>query len=94
MNGANFAESGAFGFVSDRDASEIGKGRKMLTATHFESVTNKTVVVGIDSGGNDRVIGVKSLDDNRGVIKVATPNATDDLGEELKSALGGGIVGK
>lgn len=46
----------------------------------------------MDGGGDDRAVGMESLDDNRGMVEVAAADATDNLSEQLKSALGSGII--
>ena len=48
--------------------------------------------VRFDSGLDGGMIGLVSLDDDAGVIKMSASDATDDLSKQLKSAFFGGEV--
>lgn len=59
----------------------------------FEEVIGKLGVIKRFSGKNNRMFGLKSLEENVINIGVTASDATDDLGNELKSTFFGGIVG-
>ena len=59
----------------------------------FEEVIGKLGVIKRFSGKNNRMFGLKSLEENVINIGVTASDATDDLGDELESAFFGGIVG-
>ena len=59
----------------------------------LEEIIGKLGVVKRFSGKNDRMFGLKSLEENVINIGVTASDATDDLGNELKSTFFGGIVG-
>ena len=59
----------------------------------FEEVIGKLGVIKRFGGKNDRMFGLKSLEENVINIGVTASDATDDLGNELKSTFFGGIVG-
>ena len=59
----------------------------------FEEVIGKLGVIKRFSGKNNRIFGLKSLEENVINIGVTASDATDDLGNELKSTFFGGIVG-
>ena len=59
----------------------------------FEEVIGKLGVIKRFSGKNDWMFGLKSLQENVINIGVTTSDAADDLGDELKSAFFGGVVG-
>ena len=59
----------------------------------FEEVIGKLGVIKRFSGKNNRMFGLKSLEENVINIGVTASDATDDLGDELKSAFFGGVVG-
>ena len=58
----------------------------------FGEIFGKFWKIGFEGGLEDRVVGLVGLDDNRVGVEVTTTDATDDLGEELKSALLGGKI--
>ena len=59
----------------------------------LEEIIGKLGVVKRFSGKNDRMFGLKSLEENVINIGVTASDTTDDLGDELKGAFFGGIVG-
>ena len=59
----------------------------------FEEVIGKLGVIKRFSGKNDRMFGLKSLEENVINIGVTASDATDDLGNELEGAFLGGVVG-
>ena len=59
----------------------------------LEEIIGKLGVVKRFSGKNDRMFGLKSLEENVINIGVTASDATDDLGDELKSTFFGGVVG-
>ena len=59
----------------------------------FEEVIGKLGVIKRFSGKNNRMFGLKSLEENVINIGVTASDAADDLGDELKSAFFGGVVG-
>ena len=59
----------------------------------FEEVIGKLGVIKRFSDKNNRMFGLKSLEENVINIGVTASDATDDLGNELKSTFFGGIVG-
>ena len=59
----------------------------------LEEIIGKLGVVKRFSGKNDRMFGLKSLEENVINIGVTASDTTDDLGDELKSAFFGGVVG-
>ena len=59
----------------------------------FEEVIGKLGVIKRFSGKNDWMFGLESLEENVINIGVTASDATDDLGNELKSTFFGGIVG-
>lgn len=58
----------SFGFVGNSDFGKIIEWREMTELAFFENVVIETLVVGIDSGGDDRVVRLISLDENVGSI--------------------------
>ena len=65
----------------------------MRKLAFFEEVIGKLGVIKRFSGKNNRMFGLKSLEENVINISVTASDATDDLGDELESAFFGGIVG-
>ena len=65
----------------------------MRKLTLLNEIFGKFGVVKRFSGKNDRMFGLKSLEENVINIGVTASDATDDLGDELKSAFFGGVVG-
>ena len=59
----------------------------------FEEVIGKLGVIKRFSGKNNRMFGLKSLEENVINIGVTASDTTDDLGDELKGAFFGGVVG-
>ena len=59
----------------------------------FEEVIGKLGVIKRFSSKNNRMFGLKSLEENVINIGVTASDATDDLGDELKSTFFGGVVG-
>lgn len=59
----------------------------------FEEVIGKLGVIKRFSGKNNRMFGLKSLEENVINIGVTASDATDDLGNELEGAFLGGVVG-
>ena len=59
----------------------------------LEEIIGKLGIIKRFSGKNDRMFGLKSLQENVINIGVTTSDAADDLGDELKSAFFGGVVG-
>ena len=59
----------------------------------FEEVIGKLGVIKRFSGKNNRMFGLKSLEENVINISMSASDATDDLGDELKGAFLGGVVG-
>ena len=59
----------------------------------FEEIIGELGVIKRFSSKDDRVLGLKSLEENVINIGVTASNTTDDLGNELKSAFFGGVVG-
>ena len=59
----------------------------------FEEVIGKLGVIKRFSGKNNRMFGLKSLEENVINIGVTASDATDDLSYELEGAFLGGVVG-
>ena len=59
----------------------------------LEEIIGKLGVVKRFSGKNDRMFGLKSLEENVINIGVTASDTTDDLGNELEGAFLGGVVG-
>ncbi len=83
----NFGEGGSFGFIGDREASEVRKRRKMLFTAFFKQVGGKGGVVGGEGGANGGVVRLVGLDNDVSGVEVAASDTADNLGEELKSML-------
>lgn len=92
VGGLDFFQGGFFGFVGDGEASEVGERGEVGFLAVFGEIFGKTGEIGSQSSLEHGVIGLVGLDDNRGGVEVAATDATDDLGEKLKSALFGGKV--
>ncbi len=90
----DFFERSFFGFVGDFEFGEIGKRREMTALTLTERILSKASKVCGQRGLDDWVIRLIGLEDDAGASEVAAPDATDDLGEELKSALFGREIGQ
>ena len=60
----------------------------------LKQVIGKLGVIKRFSGKNNRMFGLKSLEENVINIGVTASDATDDLGDELKSTFFGGVVGQ
>lgn len=58
----------------------------------FGEVFGELREVGFERGLEDGMVGLIGLDDNRGGIEVTAADTTDDLSEELESALLGGKI--
>lgn len=54
----------------------------------------KTLIVILESGGDNGVFRLIGLDENIGGIKMATADSTDDLGNKVESPLLRGKVGE
>lgn len=65
----------------------------MRKLAFFEEVIGKLGVIKRFSGKNNRMFGLKSLEENVINIGVTASDATDDLGNELEGAFLGGVVG-
>ena len=63
-------------------------------AAGFEEIIGKSGKIGLNSGLDDGGVGLISLDENLGGIKMAAADATDNLSKELKSTLFGGKIGQ
>ena len=59
----------------------------------LEEIIGKLGVIKRFGSKNDWMFGLKSLEENVINIGVTASDATDDLGDELKSAFLGGVVG-
>ncbi len=59
----------------------------------FEEIIDELGVIKRFSSKNDRMFGLKSLEENMINIGVTASDATDDLGNELEGAFLGGVVG-
>lgn len=94
MGRLDFFQGSFFGFVSDREASEVEKGGKMGFLAVFGEVISKTREVGLQSGLKDGVVGLVGLDDNRSGVEMTATDAADDLSKKLEGALFGGEVGE
>lgn len=90
----DLGKSGFFGLVSDGKAGERGVGREFLLSALREEVLGESRKIGLQGGADDRVVRLIGLDDDFGMVEVAATDATDDLSNELKSALFGGKVGE
>lgn len=64
----------------------------MRKLTLLNEIFGKFGVVKRFGGKNDRMFGLKSLEENVINISVTASDTTDDLGNELKSAFFGGVV--
>ena len=58
----------------------------------LEEIIGKLGVIKRFSGKNDRMFGLKSLEENVIYIGVTASDATDNLGDELESTFFGGVV--
>ena len=58
----------------------------------LEEIIGKLGVIKRFSGKNDRMFGLKSLEENVIYIGVTASDATDNLGDELESTFFGGII--
>ena len=65
----------------------------MRKLTLLNEIFGKLGVVKRFGSKNDRMFGLKSLQENVINIGVTASDAADDLGDELKSAFFGGVVG-
>ena len=65
----------------------------MRKLAFFEEVIGKLGVIKRFSSKNNRMFRLKSLEENVINIGVTASDATDDLGDELKSTFFGGVVG-
>ncbi len=92
--GADFGEGGLFGFVDDGEFGEIGKGRESGGAAFFNKIVVEARVILSDGEGDDGVGGAKSLDNDRGLAKMAAADATDNLSEKLESFFFSGEIGE
>lgn len=77
----DLGEGGALGLVGDTEAGEISVGRHLLGATLLEEIIGESVEIGLDSGLDDGMVGLVSLDENLGFVEVTTTDTTDDLSE-------------
>ena len=64
----------------------------MRKLAFFEEVIGKLGVIKRFSGKNNRMFGLKSLEENVINIGVTASDATDNLGDELESTFFGGII--
>lgn len=94
MGGLDFFQGGFFGFVGDGEAGKVGERGEVGFLAVFGEVFGKSGEIGFQSGLENWMVGLVSLDDNRGGIEVTAADATDDLGEELESTLFGGKIGQ
>ncbi len=83
----DLGEGGALGLISDTEAGEVSIGRHLLGATLLKEIIGEIVEIGLDSGLDDGVVGLVSLDENLGFVEVTATDTTDDLSKELESAL-------
>ena len=58
----------------------------------FEEIIGELGVIKRFSSKNDRMFGLKSLEENMINIGVTASDATDNLGDELESTFFGGII--
>lgn len=91
-SGSDFLESGFFGFVSNVETCNIGIRREFLSGAFFQEVISEFGVIGFDGGLDDGMIRLEGLNDNFGAIEMTATDATDNLGEKLKSAFFGGKI--
>lgn len=82
----DFVEGGTLGLVGDAEAGKIGERWHLLVVAFLEEVIGKLRVVGIDGSLDDRMVGVKRLDEYLGFVEVTASNPPNDLGEQFKSA--------
>lgn len=61
--------------------------------TFFKEVIGELGVIKRFGGKNDRMFGLKSLEENVINIGMTASDATDDLGNELEGAFLGSVVG-
>ena len=92
MGLADFGEGGFFGFVGNRETGEMGEWGEMLAAAFFEEIVGESGEISSESGFDDGMIGLKSLEDDIGNVEMSATNAADNLGEQLKSAFLGGEI--
>lgn len=81
VNLADFGKGSFFGFVSDGEAGEMREWREMLAAAFFEEIVGEGRKIGGEGGFDDRMIGLKSLEDDVGDVEMSAANAANDLGE-------------
>lgn len=90
----DFVQGGAFGFVGDGEAGEVGEGWKLMLAAFFEESGGKLGKIGGEGRLDGEVVGLIGLNENFGVVEVTATDTTDDLGKELEGALFGGKIGE
>lgn len=76
---ADFGKGSFFGFVSNGEAGEMREWREMLAAAFFEEIVGESREISSESGFDDRMIGLKSLEDDVGDVEMSAANAADDL---------------
>lgn len=92
MGGLDFFQGSFFGFVGDGEAGEVSERGEVGFLAVFGEIFGESGKIGFQGGLENRVVGLVSLDDNRGSVEVAATDTADDLGEELESALLGGKI--
>ena len=60
--------SESLSFIGDSDFGKIVERRKMTELALLENVVIEALIVGIDSGGDNRVVGLIGLNENVGSI--------------------------
>ena len=60
----------------------------------IQNILIKILVIFLNSGMNDGMVGLKSLNIDISSIEMATADTADNLSEEVKSAFLGGEIGK
>ena len=87
-------KDGLFGFESDGDFSEIGKGWEVFLAAFFDEVCVESGVIVVDGVLDNGMVGLESLNYSFGFLEVATADAAEDLGDKFEGALFGGKIRK
>ncbi len=90
---ADFGEGGALSFVSDAKAGKVSERWHLLLVTFMEEKIGKFGVICLNSSLNDRMVRLKRLDKDFGLVKMPASNASDYLSEKLESAFFASEVG-
>ena len=77
----DFGEGGFFGLIGGGKFGEVGEGWEGLFLALTEEILSEGWVVGGEGGLDARVVGLESLDDHAGAVKMTAPDAADDLGK-------------